>query len=57
VGRVGRPDDVAEACLFLGDSRKSGFMTGQRMVIDGGMTTKMIYSHDFSSKDEWQKKD
>lgn len=56
-GRVGRPDDIAEACLFLSDSRKSGFMTGQNMVIDGGMTKKMIYSHDFSSKEEWKKKD
>lgn len=41
VGRVGRPDDVAEACLFLAEG--AGFMTGQNIIIDGGMTVKMIY--------------
>lgn len=41
-GRVGRPDDIAEACVYLlGD--RSGFITGQNLVIDGGMTVKMIY--------------
>ncbi len=43
VGRVGRPEDITEACLFLADTTKSGFITGQRLVIDGGMTVKMIY--------------
>jgi NAD(P)-dependent dehydrogenase (short-subunit alcohol dehydrogenase family) len=41
VGRVGRPEDIAEACLFLAE--RAGFMTGQNIVIDGGMTVKMIY--------------
>ncbi|MEJ2695993.1 MAG: glucose 1-dehydrogenase [Candidatus Sulfobium sp.] len=41
VGRVGRPADIAEACLFLSES--AGFMTGQNVIIDGGMTIKMIY--------------
>lgn len=41
VGRVGRPDDIAAACLFLAES--AGFMTGQNVIIDGGMTVKMIY--------------
>jgi NAD(P)-dependent dehydrogenase (short-subunit alcohol dehydrogenase family) len=41
VGRVGTPKDIAEACLFLAES--SGFMTGQNVTIDGGMTVKMIY--------------
>jgi NAD(P)-dependent dehydrogenase (short-subunit alcohol dehydrogenase family) len=40
-GRVGVPDDIAEACLFL--TEHAGFMTGQNIVIDGGMTIKMIY--------------
>ena len=41
VGRVGRPEDIAEACLFLAE--QAGFMTGQNVVVDGGMTVKMIY--------------
>lgn len=42
-GRVGVPQDIAQACLFLADSGKSGFVNGQNLVIDGGMTIKMIY--------------
>ena len=41
VGRVGKPEDIAKACLFLSES--AGFMTGQNLTIDGGMTIKMIY--------------
>lgn len=41
VGRVGTPEDIAEACLFL--CERAGFMTGQNVTIDGGMTVKMIY--------------
>lgn len=41
VGRVGKPEDIAEACLFLAEH--AGFMTGQNITIDGGMTVKMIY--------------
>jgi NAD(P)-dependent dehydrogenase (short-subunit alcohol dehydrogenase family) len=41
VGRVGVPDDIAEACLFLAEH--AGFMTGHNIIIDGGMTVKMIY--------------
>ncbi|PKV76250.1 SDR family NAD(P)-dependent oxidoreductase [Pontibacter ramchanderi] len=42
-GRVGEPQDIAEAALFL-CSEKAGFITGQHLVIDGGMTIKMIYA-------------
>ncbi|MBK0402709.1 glucose 1-dehydrogenase [Adhaeribacter sp. BT258] len=42
VGRVGEPEDIAEAALFL-CSEKAGFITGQHLIIDGGMTVKMIY--------------
>ncbi|MER0239731.1 SDR family oxidoreductase [Fulvimarina sp. MAC8] len=42
VGRVGRPEDIAEAVLYLSGA---GFMTGQVMTLDGGMTRKMIYEH------------
>lgn len=41
VGRVGRPEDIAEACYWLVE--QAGFMTGQNITLDGGMTVKMIY--------------
>jgi NAD(P)-dependent dehydrogenase (short-subunit alcohol dehydrogenase family) len=41
VGRVGVPDDVAKACRFIAED--AGFMTGQNLILDGGMTVKMIY--------------
>ncbi len=40
--RVGNPDDIARACLFLCDP-KNNFITGENLIIDGGMTRKMIY--------------
>lgn len=43
VGRVGQPNDIAEACVFLASRTESGFVTGQNFVVDGGMTVKMIY--------------
>lgn len=41
VGRVGKPEDIAKACLFLAEH--ADFMTGQNITLDGGMTVKMIY--------------
>jgi len=41
VGRVGRPEDIADACFYLVE--QAGFMTGQNITLDGGMTAKMIY--------------
>jgi len=41
-GRVGKPEDIAEACLFL-CSNEAGFITGSNLTVDGGMTIKMIY--------------
>ena len=41
-GRVGRPEDVAEAVFYL-IGPGAGFVTGANLVIDGGMTRKMIY--------------
>jgi NAD(P)-dependent dehydrogenase (short-subunit alcohol dehydrogenase family) len=40
-GRVGVPQDIAELADYL---ISAGFVTGQNVVIDGGMTTKMIYA-------------
>ncbi|GBG32074.1 Dehydrogenase/reductase SDR family member 4 [Hondaea fermentalgiana] len=36
LGRVGKPDEAAEAILFLADSSKSDFITGTHLTIDGG---------------------
>lgn len=41
-GRVGLPEDVADLAVYLA-SGKSGFISGANMVVDGGMTRKMIY--------------
>lgn len=40
--RVGKPEDIAKACLYLADP-DNDFINGQDLVIDGGMTRKMIY--------------
>lgn len=42
VGRVGNPMDIANMILFL-CSDKAGFITGENICIDGGMTKQMIY--------------
>lgn len=42
VGRVGNPMDIANMILFL-CSDKAGFITGENICIDGGMTRQMIY--------------
>lgn len=44
VGRLGRPEDIAEAVDFLLDGKRSGFMCGQKLVVDGGMAVKMNYA-------------
>ncbi|MEN3042902.1 MAG: SDR family oxidoreductase [Fervidobacterium sp.] len=43
VGRAGKIDDVVNIVEFLIDDSKSGFITGQCFIVDGGMTRKMIY--------------
>ena len=45
-GRVGNPLDVANMVLYL-CSDKAGFITGENICIDGGMTHQMIYHNDF----------
>ena len=44
-GRVGNPLDIANMVLFL-CSDKAGFITGENICIDGGMTKLMIYHGD-----------
>ncbi len=46
VGRVGNPLDIANMVLFL-CSDKAGFISGENICIDGGMTRQMIYHGDF----------
>ncbi len=41
VGRVGRPEEIAEAILFLADSDYSSFITGQALIVDGGATARL----------------
>ena len=51
VGRVGNPLDIANMVLYL-CSDKAGFITGENICIDGGMTKLMIYHGDHG----WQLK-
>jgi len=44
-GRVGVPEDIANMILYLA-SDKAGFITGENITVDGGMTHLMIYHGD-----------
>ena len=48
-GRVGNPLDIANMVLYL-CSDKAGFITGENICIDGGMTRQMIYHGDHGWK-------
>jgi len=48
-GRVGTPEDIAEMVLFL-CSTKAGFITGESITIDGGMSRSMVYHNDHGWK-------
>jgi hypothetical protein len=41
LGRVGRPEDIARAILYLADRDQSSFMTGQTLVVDGGALARL----------------
>ena len=41
LGRVGQPQEIAQAILFLADHQRSSFMTGQALVVDGGATARL----------------
>jgi len=45
-GRVGNPKDIANAVMYL-CSDMAGFITGENICIDGGMTRQMIYHGDY----------
>ncbi len=49
VKRVGIPDDIANMVMYL-CSDLAGFITGENICIDGGMTKQMIYHNDFGWK-------
>jgi glucose 1-dehydrogenase len=40
-GRIGEPEEIAQAIYFLADNTQSSFMTGQAMVVDGGATARL----------------
>lgn len=41
-GRVGKPRDIVNTCLFL-TNKENDFINGCNIIVDGGMTKKMIY--------------
>jgi len=41
VGRIGKPEEVAQLVMFLADNEKSGFITGQNIVMDGGASIRL----------------
>lgn len=41
IGRVGKPDEIAQAIYFLADEARSSFMTGQALIVDGGATARL----------------
>lgn len=45
VVRIGKPEDISEMVLFL-CSDKAGFITGENITIDGGMSRLMVYHND-----------
>jgi NAD(P)-dependent dehydrogenase (short-subunit alcohol dehydrogenase family) len=42
LGRLGQPDDVADACLFLASSA-ARWITGANLIVDGGVLTHRVY--------------
>jgi glucose 1-dehydrogenase len=40
-GRIGMPEEIAQAIYFLADGRQSSFMTGQSLIVDGGATARL----------------
>jgi NAD(P)-dependent dehydrogenase (short-subunit alcohol dehydrogenase family) len=41
LGRIGRPEEIASAVVFLADNERSSFVTGQTLVVDGGVLARL----------------
>lgn len=41
IGRVGQPEEIGQAILFLADNVRASFVTGQSLVVDGGATIRL----------------
>ncbi len=41
IGRVGQPEEIAQAILFMADNERASFVTGQSLVVDGGATARL----------------
>lgn len=41
IGRIGRPEEIAQAILFLADRKRSSFLVGQFITVDGGALAKL----------------
>jgi NAD(P)-dependent dehydrogenase (short-subunit alcohol dehydrogenase family) len=41
LGRIGRPEEIASAIVFLADGERSSFVTGQTLIVDGGVTVRL----------------
>ncbi len=41
IGRVGTPEEIARAIVFLADNEQSSFMTGHPLIVDGGATIRL----------------
>jgi NAD(P)-dependent dehydrogenase (short-subunit alcohol dehydrogenase family) len=41
LGRVGEPEEIASAILFLADGQQSSYITGQSLVVDGGALARL----------------
>jgi len=41
MGRIGKPQEIAQAILFFADGKRSSFITGQTLIVDGGATARL----------------
>ena len=42
-GRAGQPSDIAKAVRFLCDNEQAAFICGQQLMVDGGVSAKLIF--------------